>query len=161
MLRDFGEGLRMILLLRHGETELNVEGRLQGRSQASLTEAGRAQVSDRRIWRGSVPTDFRIRSLAALKRSAGWCARFHPNPSCTSRGRIRCRGYHHQGCSPKRAERQIRIAVTDPRCSSDAGSVHQTPLHGVSRNSWRRQHGCAGKSLEVIKRVPPYNSQVT
>lgn len=36
----------MILLLRHGETELNVQGRLQGRSQASLTDAGRSFARD-------------------------------------------------------------------------------------------------------------------
>lgn len=42
MLIDEGERLRMILLLRHGETELNVQGRLQGRSQAALTAAGRS-----------------------------------------------------------------------------------------------------------------------
>ncbi|WP_162798003.1 histidine phosphatase family protein [Sulfitobacter sp. JL08] len=36
----------MIFLLRHGETELNVQGRLQGRSQANLTEAGRSFAQD-------------------------------------------------------------------------------------------------------------------
>jgi len=36
----------MILLLRHGETELNVQERLQGRSQANLTEAGRFFAQD-------------------------------------------------------------------------------------------------------------------
>lgn len=36
----------MIVLLRHGETELNVQGRLQGRSQANLTEAGRSYAQD-------------------------------------------------------------------------------------------------------------------
>ncbi|PUB13097.1 histidine phosphatase family protein [Yoonia sediminilitoris] len=36
----------MIFLLRHGETELNLQGRLQGRSQASLTEAGRSFAHD-------------------------------------------------------------------------------------------------------------------
>jgi len=46
MLKDEGERLRMILLLRHGETELNVQGRLQGRSQANLTEAGRSFAQD-------------------------------------------------------------------------------------------------------------------
>lgn len=45
-LRDIGKGFRMILLVRHGETEMNVEGRLQGRSQASLTEAGRSFAQD-------------------------------------------------------------------------------------------------------------------
>ena len=36
----------MIFLLSHGETELNVQGRLQGRSQASLTDAGRSFAQD-------------------------------------------------------------------------------------------------------------------
>ncbi|WP_406649228.1 histidine phosphatase family protein [Aliisedimentitalea scapharcae] len=36
----------MIFLLRHGETELNVQGRLQGLSQANLTEAGRSFAQD-------------------------------------------------------------------------------------------------------------------
>jgi probable phosphoglycerate mutase len=46
MLRDKRKSLKMILLLRHGETELNVQGRLQGRSQATLTAAGRSFAQD-------------------------------------------------------------------------------------------------------------------
>ncbi|MEM8915333.1 MAG: histidine phosphatase family protein [Pseudomonadota bacterium] len=35
-----------IYLIRHGETEWNVEGRFQGRTHSDLTEKGRAQAAD-------------------------------------------------------------------------------------------------------------------
>jgi probable phosphoglycerate mutase len=43
-----------VLLIRHGPTDWNVKGRIQGHTDVSLSAHGRAQVS-----RWSVPTEFR------------------------------------------------------------------------------------------------------
>lgn len=46
-----------IFLVRHGETEHNRQGRLQGRGGVSLNEAGRAQAALLASWLGRVPLD--------------------------------------------------------------------------------------------------------
>ena len=43
-----------VLLIRHGPTDWNVKGRIQGHTDVSLSTHGRAQVS-----RWSVPAEFR------------------------------------------------------------------------------------------------------
>jgi broad specificity phosphatase PhoE len=54
-----------VLFLRHGETEWNVEGRLQGRLESEMTPAGRRQAA---AAAQTLPTDFAVVVASDLRR---------------------------------------------------------------------------------------------
>ncbi len=67
------DGVTRLHLLRHGETDWNAEGRIQGQSESLLTEAGRAQamalqaeLRDRGISRVFSSSSLRARQTAAI-----------------------------------------------------------------------------------------------
>lgn len=55
-----------VLFLRHGETEWNLERRLQGRRESSLTAAGLRQVAEAA---GTLPRDFGLVVASDLRRA--------------------------------------------------------------------------------------------
>jgi len=67
------EGVTRLHLLRHGETDWNAEGRIQGQSESVLTEAGRvqaialqAELKDHGISRVFSSSSLRARQTAAI-----------------------------------------------------------------------------------------------
>jgi glucosyl-3-phosphoglycerate phosphatase len=57
-----------VLFLRHGETEWNVQRRLQGRLESPLTEAGLRQAADAAVM---LPDDFDLVVASDLERARG------------------------------------------------------------------------------------------
>lgn len=64
---------RELLFVRHGQTEWNVQGRLQGRGDSPLTPTGRAQARAHLDWLADLPPDAivasplgRVRATAAI-----------------------------------------------------------------------------------------------
>ncbi|HHY38184.1 MAG TPA: histidine phosphatase family protein [Clostridia bacterium] len=80
----------IVFLVRHGETDHNREGRLQGRGGVSLNETGKAQATLIASWLGKTPLDAIYTSdILRARQTASIIARFHPQCSVAEMEELR------------------------------------------------------------------------